>query len=85
LADYLACGVGGKIKDYGDRQAYDSFDSDYDDNFNRFDGGIKLGCGASFQMFYLEASYDIGLANVGKDNFDDTRTGCFNLTFGVNF
>jgi hypothetical protein len=82
---FLACGVGGKIKDYDQRQAYDSFNSDYNDNFNRFDGGIKLGCGASFQMFYLEASYDIGLANVGKDNFDDTRTGCFNLTFGVNF
>ena len=46
---------------------------------------MKLGVGASFQLLYLEASYDIGLANVGKDNFDETRNGCFNLTMGINF
>lgn len=82
---YLACGVGGKIKDFKHRAAYNSFDEDYEDTFNRFDGGLKLGVGASFQMLYVEAGYDIGLANVGKDNFDDTRNGCFNLTLGINF
>lgn len=85
MGGYLACGVGGKIKNYSNREAYDSFGSDYDDHFNRFDGGLKIGCGLGFQMLYFEASYDIGLANVGKDDFDDTHTGCFNLTFGVNF
>lgn len=85
VGGYLACGVAGKIKDYGNRAAYSSFNGDYPDTFNRFDGGLKLGCGFGFQMLYIEASYDIGLANVGKDTFDDTRTGCFNLTFGVNF
>lgn len=85
VGGYLACGVSGKIKDYGEREAYSSFSSDYDDNFNRFDGGVKLGCGMSFDMLYVEASYDIGLANVGKDDFDDTHTGCFNLTVGINF
>ena len=85
LGGYLACGVGGKIKDYNHRAAYNSFDDDYNDTFNRFDGGLKLGVGASFQMLYLETSYDIGLANVGKDNFADTRNGCLNLTLGINF
>lgn len=85
LGGYLACGVGGKIKDYNHRVAYNSFDDDYNDTFNRFDGGLKLGVGASFQMLYLETSYDIGLANVGKDNFADTRNGCLNLTLGINF
>lgn len=85
LGGYFACGVGGKIKDYAHREAYSSFGSDYPDAFDRYDAGLKMGCGVSFQMLYLEASYDIGLANVGKDTFDDTRTGCFNLTFGVNF
>nr|WP_255414284.1 MULTISPECIES: porin family protein [Prevotella] len=85
VGGYLACGVGGKIKDYNHRAAYNSFDDDYDDTFNRFDGGLKLGVGASFQQLYLEAGYDIGLANVGKDNFDETRNGCFNLTVGINF
>ncbi|KGI60494.1 hypothetical protein [Prevotella sp. S7 MS 2] len=67
------------------RAAYPGFSEDYNDNFNRFDGGIKVGCGLGFQMLYLEASYDVGLANVGKDDFEDTHTGTFNLTFGVNF
>lgn len=85
VGGYLACGVGGKIKDYDNRAAYPGFSEDYNDNFNRFDGGIKVGCGLGFQMLYLEASYDVGLANVGKDDFEDTHTGTFNLTFGVNF
>lgn len=85
LGGYLACGVAGKIKDFGNREAYSSFGDDYTQNFKRFDGGLRLGCGLGFQMVYMEASYDIGLANVGNDEFDDTHTGCFNLTFGVNF
>jgi len=85
VGGYLSCGVGGKIKDFNNREAYDSFGDDGDSNFKRFDGGLRVGCGVGFQVMYLEASYDIGLANVGKDAFDDTHTGCFNLTFGVNF
>lgn len=81
---YLACGVAGKIKDYNNREAYHSFGSDAD-TFNRFDGGLRFGCGLSYQMLYVEASYDLGLANVGKDSFNDARNRCFNLTFGVNF
>lgn len=85
LGGFVACGVAGKIKDYQYREAYSSFSDDYRDNFNRFDGGLRVGCGLAFDRLYLEAAYDIGLANVGKDAFDDTHTGCFNLTLGVNF
>jgi len=85
IGAFLSCGVGGKIKDYQYREAYSSFSSEYDDNFKRFDGGIRAGVGFSVDMFYAEASYDFGLANVGKDNFNDTHTGDFNLTVGVNF
>lgn len=85
MGGFLSCGVAGKIKDFNQREAYHSFDSDIDPHFHRFDGGVRLGCGASFQMLYVEASYDIGLANVGNDDFDDTHTGCFNLTIGLNF
>ncbi|MBP7767641.1 MAG: PorT family protein [Prevotella sp.] len=85
LGGYLAVGVSGKIKDYGERQAYSSFDSDDPGSFQRFDGGLRLGCGVSFQMLYLGISYDIGLANVGHSDFDDTRTGTLNLNVGVNF
>lgn len=82
---YLAAGVAGKIKDYGQRAAYSSFDGDEQSSFKRFDGGLKVGCGVSFDMVYLGLSYDIGLANVGHYDFEDTHTGCLNLNIGVNF
>ncbi|MBR4239962.1 MAG: PorT family protein [Prevotella sp.] len=82
MGGYVACGVGGKIKNYGNRVAYSSFG---DGAFRRFDAGLKLGCGLSYDIFYVGASYDIGLANIGQDLFDDTHTGCLNLTVGLNF
>ncbi|MBQ7421483.1 MAG: PorT family protein [Prevotella sp.] len=85
VGGFISCGVAGKIKDYRQRAAYSSFSDDYNDNFNRFDGGIRVGCGLSFDKLYLEAAYDFGLTNVGKDDFDDTHTGALNLTVGVNF
>ena len=81
---YLAAGVGGKIKDFGQREAYDSF-SDDPYGFKRFDGGLRLGFGLGIRSLYMEASYDIGLANIGHDDFNATRTGDLNLTLGVNF
>lgn len=82
MGGYVACGVAGKIKNYGSRQAYSSFG---DGGFRRFDAGLKLGCGLAYDFFYVGASYDIGLANIGQDLFDDTHTGCLNLTVGLNF
>ena len=79
---YLALATDGDIKNYGSRTAFSSFDDGY---FNRFDGGLKIGCGVGFNMLYVDASYDIGLANIGQDNFDDTHNGCFTLNIGVNF
>lgn len=81
---YLACGVGGKIKNFGDRVAYSSF-GDRSDNFKRFDGGLKVGCGVGMDMFYADLSYDIGLANISHDYFDESKTGSLQLTVGVNF
>ncbi|MBO7610107.1 MAG: PorT family protein [Muribaculaceae bacterium] len=79
---FLACGISGDIKDYGERQAFSSYSNGY---FNRFDAGIKLGCGVSYGIGYAEVAYDIGLANVGQDTFDDTHTGCLTINIGVNF
>lgn len=79
---YVACGVAGNIKDYGDRKAYSSYD---DGNFSRFDGGLRLGLGVGYGMGYAEVAYDLGLANVGQSDFDDTRNGCFTVSIGVNF
>ena len=79
---YLACGVGGKVKDYGDRKAFSSYDKGH---FNRFDGGLKVGLGVGYGIADADLSYDLGLANVGQDSFDDTHNGTFTINIGVNF
>lgn len=79
---YLALGTDGNIKNYQSRTAFSAFDDGY---FNRFDGGLKIGCGVGFNMLYVDASYDIGLSNIGQDDFDDTHNGCFTINIGVNF
>ena len=79
---YLACGVGGKIRNYNERVAESSFSKKY---FQRFDGGLRLGCGVGYDMFYADLSYDLGLANICHDEFDRSHNGCLTLNFGVNF
>lgn len=79
---YLACGVGGKMKNYAEREAFSSFS---DDAFQRFDGGLRLGCGVGFDLFYFELAYDIGLSNICHDDFDTSHNGSLALNFGVNF
>ena len=79
---FLSVGVGGKIKDFGHRQAYSSFDKE---GFDRFDGGIRLGCGVQYDFLYAELAYDFGLANISHDYFDTSRTGSLTATIGVNF
>lgn len=82
---YLSCGVAGKIKDFNGREAYDSFDDDDDGAFKRFDGGLRMGVGIGIDMFYADLTYDLGLANVGADDFDDAHNSAVMLTFGINF
>ena len=79
---YFSAGVGGKIKDFGNRMAYSSYE---DDGFKRFDAGLRVGCGFQFDHLYAEAGYDFGLANISRTYFDESRTGSFFATVGVNF
>ena len=79
---YLACGISGKIKDFGDRMAYSSFDND---GFKRFDGGLRLGCGAQYDIIYAELAYEFGLSNICDDYFDTSHNRCLYLNCGVNF
>ena len=76
--------MGGKVKDFNNREAYSSFsDSPY--SFQRFDGGIRMGCGVQYDMFYVDLTYDLGLANVSHDDFDESRNSALMLNFGLNF
>lgn len=82
IGGYLACGVGGKVKDFGHRQAVSSFNEDF---FRRFDGGLRIGCGVEFTHLYGELAYDLGLSNICHDTFSTSRNGCLLLSCGVNF
>lgn len=79
---YLGIGVSGKIKNFEEREAQSSFD---EDNFRRIDGGLRLGCGMAYDMFYCDLTYDIGLANICHDTFDASHNGSLQLSVGVNF
>lgn len=79
---YIACGIGGKIKDFGKRGTNSSFSGDF---FKRFDGGLKLGCGVEYQLIYAEMAYDFGLYNICHSEFESSHNGCFYINVGVNF
>lgn len=80
IGGYLAYGIGGKTKNYSIRQSHSSFD-----DINRFDSGLRIGCGTEYQMLYAELGFDIGLANISKDDFNTSRTCNFFINIGVNF
>lgn len=77
---YLSVGITGKMKNYGIRESESVFD-----NMKRFDGGLRAGCGLEYKMMYVEVGYDLGLANIAKDEFDNTKTRCFFVNLGINF
>ena len=78
LGPYFSWGVGGRIKD--DKIDYD--ESSY--NVVNHDMGVKLGCGIEYDMLYLEAGYQIGVANIA-DGKGTIHSNAFLLNFGINF
>lgn len=80
LGGFLSVGVSGKTKNYHTRVSQSTYNT-----FKRFDGGLRLGCGAEYQMIYLEAGIDISLANISKDDFDTAHSRCIFINAGVNF
>ncbi|MBP5688877.1 MAG: outer membrane beta-barrel protein [Muribaculaceae bacterium] len=85
---YLAVGVDGSIKDYITKTKAGAFAKETKlgvPGFKRFDGGLRIGCGAGFSMFYLDLCYDIGLANISHSDYESSSNGTFYLNFGVNF
>lgn len=82
LGAFVSAGISGKIKDFGHRAAYNSFNND---DFKRFDAGLRTGCGVEVDHFYAEVGYDLGLANICHDNFETSHTGSLFATIGVNF
>lgn len=84
---YVAVGVGGNIKDLDSHTKTGAFGKDKDgmERMKRFDGGLRVGCGAGFSMFYLDLTYDIGLANISHDDYNSSSNRTFYINVGVNF
>ena len=78
-------GIAGKTKDaLGIVGENDSFDKGL---FNRFDVGIKLGCGVEYQMVYAELGYHWGITNISDlpAPIDDAFNRAFYMNLGINF
>lgn len=82
LGGYLSLGLGGRIKDYGLRQTYHTFSSDY---YERFEGGLHLGCALSYDIFSVELDYQYGLSNISHSAFDTAHSNSLYLLLGVTF
>ena len=76
LGPAFGIGIAGKIKP-GSASSYDVF--------NRPDVGFKIGCGAEYNMLYLETGYQFGMANILDSNNLTAHGNAFFINFGVNF
>ena len=86
LGPYFAYGVGGQRK-YNDvvNGGSKGKESVYDKFLNRNDIGLKLGCGAEYNMIYAEVGYQLGLVNIADDDNKTAHANAFYLNIGVNF
>ncbi len=85
LGGYFALGIGGKTKIYKNdgtpNESYSSFN-----DANRFDAGLRVGCGLEYQMLYAEVGFDFGITNIIKnDDFHAIRNRNLFINLGVNF
>ncbi len=81
---YVACGLGGSIKNYYTESSYRSFSSN-PDAYRRFDAGLRFGAGVSYEVAYIELAYELGLSNIAHATFRPAHNRDFILLFGVNF
>ncbi len=83
IGPYFSYGIGGKYEvtqPNGSKEKFSSFNL-----FNRPDMGLKLGCGFEYNMLYLEAGYQFGIANIADDDNLTAHGNALFINFGVNF
>ena len=66
--------------------AYNCTDMDDDDEWEdeRFDYGLRFGCGMNFGRLTFDLGYDLGLKNFGSKDLD-CKSGVFFMTVGFNW
>lgn len=57
----------------------------YKNFLNHNDMGFKLGCGAEYNMLYLEIAYQFGVANISENDNLTIHANQLSINFGVNF
>lgn len=81
----LSLGISGKMKGYDENGVFDSESSFDSDKYSRPDVGIKIGCGAEWNMIYLEAGYQFGITNVLDSEEYSQHGNALFMNLGVNF
>lgn len=82
---YFAVGVGGKWKFKDDDGSYSEKFFGGEDGANRFDCGLKLGAGVTFNKIYVGLHYAFGLTNLYDVDEGSIRNRNLSLTMGFNF
>ena len=83
IGPYFSYGIGGKATSF-DEQGKKTKSSSYN-IVNHGDMGFKVGCGAEYNMLYLEAGYQFGVANIADDDDLSIHSNALFINFGVNF
>lgn len=79
VGPYFSYAMSGKTKKDGEKHS-----SFVNGAFHHPDMGFKLGCGVEYNMLYLEAGFQLGVADI-SDTDETTRGNAFFMNFGVNF
>lgn len=89
---YLACGIGGKIKDKfvqisekGIWKPDDSSNPFKDSSLTRFDWGVALNAGVEVNRLTFDVAYDMGLAKEFGNYIDDISIKYHTVSFTVGY
>lgn len=77
IGPYFSWGIGGKFK-------VGEFEESSYNYVDHGDMGLKLGCGLEYNMLYVEAGYQFGIANIA-DGAGTIHSNAFIANFGINF
>ena len=83
VGPYFAYGVAGETEFAGLNGK--EKEGTYKHFLNRNDMGFKLGCGAEYNMLYLEVAYQFGLHNIADNDDLSIHANQLSINFGVNF
>lgn len=89
IGPYFAYGIAGETEydgvneKTGAREKYK--ERTYKHFLNHNDMGFKVGCGAEYNMLYLEVAYQFGIVNIADNDNFNIHANQLSINFGVNF